>query len=83
MCEGIRHLASLARLRSRWNRVPCRNIFGSVGAQTTDGTSSYNALQLSINKTLSHGLGMLANFTWSHAVDDGSGFEDSGFQTRR
>jgi len=64
------------------NSVYPGNIFGSVGTQTTDGNSSYNALQVGINKSLSHGLGMLANFTWSHAIDDGSGFEDSGFQIR-
>jgi hypothetical protein len=58
------------------------NIFGSLGTQTTDGNSTYNALQVSVNKGFSHGLGMLANFTWSHAIDNGSGFEDSGFQTR-
>jgi hypothetical protein len=58
------------------------NIFGSVGTQSTDGNSTYNALQVGINKGFSHGLGMLANFTWSHAIDDGSGFEDSGFQVR-
>jgi hypothetical protein len=58
------------------------DIFGSLGTQSTDGNSTYNALQISVNKGFSHGLGMLANFTWSHAIDDGSGFEDSGFQTR-
>jgi len=58
------------------------NIFGSVGTQSTDGNSTYNALQVSVNKGFSHGLGLLANFTWSHAIDDGSGFEDSGFQVR-
>lgn len=58
------------------------SIFGSLGTQTTDGNSSYHALQASVNKGFSHGLGMLANFTWSHAIDNGSGFEDSGFQTR-
>src|ERR1017187_7033906 len=56
--------------------------FGSVGTQSTDGNSTYNALQVGINKGVSHGLGLLANFTWSHAIDDGSGFEDSGFQIR-
>lgn len=58
------------------------SVFGSVGTQSTDGTSSYNALQVSINKNLTHGVSALANFTWSHAIDNGSGFEDSGFQTR-
>jgi hypothetical protein len=57
-------------------------IYGSVGTQTTDGNSTYNALQVGVNKGFSHGLGVLANFTWSHAIDNGSGFEDSGFQTR-
>jgi hypothetical protein len=58
------------------------DMFGSVGTQTTDGNSTYNALQVGVNKSLSHGLGLVANFTWSHAIDNGSGFEDSGFQTR-
>jgi hypothetical protein len=58
------------------------SIFGSIGTQSTEGNSTYNALQVGINKGFSHGLGFLANFTWSHAIDDGSGFEDSGFQTR-
>jgi hypothetical protein len=57
-------------------------IFGSLGTQATEGNSTYNAFQTSINKSFSHGFGMLANFTWSHAIDDGSGFEDSGFQVR-
>ena len=58
------------------------SVFGSVGTQSTDGNSTYNALQVSVNKNLSRGLSMLANFTWSHAIDNGSGFEDSGFQVR-
>ncbi len=58
------------------------NIFGSVGTQSSDGNSSYNALQVGINKGFSHGLSMLANYTWSHSIDNGSGFEDAGFQVR-
>jgi hypothetical protein len=58
------------------------DVFGSVGTQATDGNSTYNALQVSVNKGFSHGLGVLASFTWSHAIDNGSGFEDSGFQLR-
>jgi hypothetical protein len=58
------------------------NIYGSVGTQTTDGNSSYNAFQVSLNKGFSHGLSMLANYTWSHSIDNGSGFEDAGFQVR-
>src|SRR5262249_49100645 len=43
------------------------SIFGSIGTQSTEGNSTYNALQVGINKGFSHGLGFLANFTWSHA----------------
>jgi hypothetical protein len=64
------------------NSVYPGNIYGSVGTQSTNGSSNYNALQASVNKGLSHGLTVLASFTWSHSIDDGSGFEDSGFQIR-
>ena len=64
------------------NSVYPGNIFGSVGSPSTDGNSTYNALQMSLNKGFGHGLGLLASRTRSHAIDDGSGFEDSGFQIR-
>ena len=54
----------------------------SVGQQTTDGTSNYNALQFNVTKGMTHGLQMTASYTWSHAIDNGSGFEDSGFGGR-
>ena len=58
------------------------DIYGSVGTQSTTGNSSYNALQASINKGFSHGIGFLASYTWSHAIDNASGLEDSGFALR-
>lgn len=36
----------------------------------TNGLSSYYALQLSVNKRLSHGLSALLGYTWSHAIDN-------------
>ena len=54
------------------------DIFGSVGTQATRGVSSYNSLQVSVNKRLSHGLELLAAYTWSHSIDDTSGYEGSG-----
>lgn len=56
--------------------------FFSVGQQATDGNSHYNAFQVSVNKGMSHGLQLLTSYTWSHSVDNGSGFENSGFGTR-
>ena len=54
------------------------NIFASVGTQGTRGVSSYNSFQASLNKRFSHGLTFLAAYTWSHSVDLGSSYEDSG-----
>jgi len=58
------------------------NIFASVGTQATVGVSSYSSMQASLSKRLSHGLSFQANYTWSHSIDDTSGFENSGFSSR-
>jgi hypothetical protein len=58
------------------------SIFGSVGTQHTDGNSSYHALQANVTKGMTHGLQLIASYTWSHTIDNGSGFENSGFGTR-
>ncbi len=54
------------------------NIFASVGTQSSRGVSSYNSFQVSLNKRFSRGLQFLAAYTWSHSVDIGSSYEDSG-----
>jgi hypothetical protein len=58
------------------------SIFGSVGTQFTDGTSNYSALQANVTKGMTHGLQLITSYTWSHCIDNGSGFENSGFGTR-
>ena len=58
------------------------SIFASVGTQATEGVSNYNSLQVTLRKTVSHGLSFQANYTWSHSIDDTSGFENSGFGAR-
>lgn len=55
------------------------NIFASIGDVTTNGTSNYNALQATVNHNMSHGLQLLVSYTYSHALDESSGFENSGF----
>jgi hypothetical protein len=57
-------------------------VFGSLGQQATDGNSQYNSLQASLNKRISHGLQFTLSYTYAHARDNGSNFENSSFGTR-
>ncbi len=41
------------------------------------GNSNYNSLQASLTKRLSHGLLFQLSYTYSHSIDNSSGFEDS------
>jgi hypothetical protein len=41
--------------------------------QKAVGISNYNALQMQVNKRLSHGLLITGSYTWSHTLDEGSG----------
>ncbi|HKW75933.1 MAG TPA: carboxypeptidase-like regulatory domain-containing protein [Terriglobales bacterium] len=54
------------------------SLFHSVEQQVTDGTSDYNALQVSVNKGTTHGLQLITSYTWSHSIDNGSSFENAG-----
>ena len=58
------------------------NIFGSVGDQTTNGNSNYNSFQVNLRNSPSHGLQFSASYTWSHSLDIGSHFEDTGLSIR-
>jgi hypothetical protein len=49
----------------------------SVARQNTEGSSNYNSLQISLIKARTHGLYFTASYTYSHALDDGSGYESS------
>ncbi len=46
--------------------------FGSINAQTSDGNSTYNALNVDAKKRFSHNFQFLASYTWSHSIDDSS-----------
>src|SRR5262249_39102595 len=72
--------ANLAQCATLIN--PAGACFGGVGQQFTDGTSNYSAFQANVNKGMTHGLQLLISYTWSHAIDNGSGLENSGFGTR-
>ena len=58
--------------------------YTSVAEQTTEGVSNYNSFQASLIKSPTHGLQFTMAYTYSHALDDGSGYEsvtggDSGY----
>ncbi len=55
------------------------NIYGTIDQISTIGSSNYNSLQVGVNKHLSHGLQFQVSYTYSHALDDGSGFENTSF----
>ena len=46
--------------------------FGAINAQTSDGNSVYNALNVDVKKRFSHNFQFLASYTWSHSIDDSS-----------
>ena len=46
--------------------------FGTLRVWENVVNSNYNALQLSLKKQATHGITMNLNYTWSHAIDEGS-----------
>jgi hypothetical protein len=53
-------------------------VYSSVGEIAGISDSSYNALQVSLKKRLSHGFSMLASYTLSKTLDDVSSFNITG-----
>jgi Carboxypeptidase regulatory-like domain len=49
----------------------------SVAQQASTGASSYHSLQASLQQQFSHGLYFTLAYTYSHALDDYSGYESS------
>ncbi len=49
----------------------------SAGTQNSEGVSNYNSLQASLIKAMDHGLQFSVAYTYSHALDDGSGYEST------
>ncbi len=53
--------------------------FHGIGLITTEGTSNYNALEISAKKGQTHGLVFQISYTLSHSLDDSSSYEGAGF----
>lgn len=67
-----------ADLASPINGLPGLSLYGIGNLQTT-GNSNYNAMQVVFDKHMSHGLELNAVYTWSHSLDNGSGYENTGY----
>lgn len=46
--------------------------FGETDAQSSNGTSNYNAFNLEVKKRFSRNFQFVASYTWSHTIDDSS-----------
>lgn len=56
-------------------RVPFVGFNPNSDFNEAEGVSHYNALQLNINKRMKYGLQLTGSYTWSHALDEGSGLQ--------
>ena len=52
-------------------------VFTDVFAEDTIANSTYNALEMMLQKRFSHGLQFQAAYTFSKSIDDGSTFEET------
>jgi hypothetical protein len=46
--------------------------FGETDAQSSNGTSNYNAFNVEVKKRFSRNFQFMASYTWSHTIDDSS-----------
>jgi len=59
---------------------PSGNPFGSVDFKHDVGSSTYNGLNLSLQRSMKNGFSFQSRYTWSHSINDGSigGGESTG-----
>jgi hypothetical protein len=63
-----------------YQSAPGGDPYGSVDSKADIGSSTYNALGLSLERRFSAGLSFQTRYTWSHSINDGSvgGGESNG-----
>lgn len=73
---------ALADITSPVDPVTGIPYYYGVGAQATLASSNYNSLQVQLQKARTHGLTFNISYTYSHALDNSSNLESSGFNGR-
>ena len=48
----------------------CKTSYAQIVEAAMNGNANFNSLQATLDKKMSHGLSVLANFTWSKSFDD-------------
>jgi Carboxypeptidase regulatory-like domain len=87
VCEGSGGTPATCASNNSAAKFKTNTFSTTVQADINDINSSYHSLQTSIEKRMSHGLTILANYTYSKSLDDlpfgegVSGF-DTGYSTR-
>lgn len=66
-----------ATVANTQQRRPYAN-FGEILNSPSDGTSSYNSLQLAIERRVTRSISFEANYTWSKSIDIGSSDAEPG-----
>jgi Carboxypeptidase regulatory-like domain len=61
------------------NKVGGSPLIVEEGEVGSEGSSSYHSGQVSLEKGPTHGFQFQLSYTFAHALDNGSGFENSGF----
>jgi len=65
------------------NALPLNSNFRFINIISNGASSDYHALQLQFQRRLARGLQALANYSWSHSIDDASDENSSGLQGSR
>ncbi len=65
-----RPFGTTAATPTRLNAIAGSPLFSTVQQDLQDINASYNSMQLSVEKRMSRGFQILANYTWSKSLDD-------------
>jgi len=78
--QGTDASGNLLCTRTLDQYYPGGDPYGSVDYKSDIGSSTYNALLLSLERRFSQGLSFQGHYTWSHSINDGSvgGGESNG-----